>query len=502
MSDILFKNGMFYGPQGEFWRGCLRVEGNRIVSVEAVDHPGSESRDSIEVVDVDGGFVIPGFVDAHVHLSSLALKRLRCDLSPARSAKDVRDRLAEWAADNDSPFVIGVDFDESRWEHQKLPTRHMLDGVDDRRPVFARRICGHIGVVNSMMLERIKSRPDLVDRDTGVVTEHAVWEAGRMCEPESEAVIAGTADAIKDLFAVGITTVHDIVEEKKFDQYLTAISKAQTPLRIDALINTNPRFLHRFVSQSEATSAGNLRVVGAKCFLDGSIGGRTAALNADYADHPGWGTLLMQRPVLQTIAGECFDSRYLLAIHAIGDRAVDLATGVVTEFPAGTESFRIEHCEVTAPPQIERLKHAPAFLCLQPNFVRNWGGPGGLNETRLGRERNRWCNAHRSLYETGRPCIFGSDGMPPGPLYGIKGSIEHPVADERMTPQEALACYTATAHTVGAHKREAGVLEPGNFADLVVLTDDPLSADPDTIQVKMTVVDGEVVHRSSGAITP
>jgi predicted amidohydrolase YtcJ len=496
MSDMILYNGMFYTPKGEFQSGTLRIENNRVAALDpgqaAIDP--AEMQDGVVPVDLDGGYAIPGFVDGHLHLMSLALKRLRCDLSASRSASDACSMLAEWAAEGDSPFVIGVDFDESRWDDPKFPTRLMLDGVDAKRPVFARRICGHIGAVNTPMLALIKSRPDLIDRDTGVITEHAVWEAGRICEPDSESIIRSTAAAIHDLYALGITTIHDIVEEKKFDIYLEGVRKAKSPLRIDALINTNPRNLRRIVSQCEANEAGNVRVVGAKCFLDGSIGGHTAALNADYADHAGWGTLLMQRPVLQTVAEECFDNGYMLAIHAIGDRSLDLAAGVLRNFPAGTENFRLEHCEIAAPAQIDLLNAAPTALSLQPNFIRNWGGSGGLNETRLGSERNRWCNAYRTLYETGKPCFFGSDGMPVGPLYGLKGAIEHPMPEERLTPEEALACYTRNAHAVGEHKKKAGVLAPGSLADLAVLSDNPLTADLDAVDVRMTIADGEVVY--------
>lgn len=494
MKDMILHNGMFCSPQGEFRRGTLRIRDQKIDGFDpCADAPPAEPMDA-ERIDLQGSFVIPGFVDGHIHLMSLVYKRLRCDLSATNSAREVCDALAEWAAENDSPFVIGVDFDESGWENRKFPTRVMLDGVDDKRPVLARRICGHIGAANTAMLELLKTRPDLVDRETGVVTEHAVWEAGRICEPDPGSVITSTTAAIDDLYKLGITCIHDIVEEKKFDTYLEGIRHAQTPLRIDALINTNPRNLGRFISQCDAADAGNVRVVGAKCFLDGSIGGHTAALNADYEDKAGWGTLLMQRPVLQAVAEECYDNGYQLAIHAIGDRSLDLATGVLKGFPAGTENFRLEHCEIAAPAQIDRLVSASTALSLQPNFIRNWGGPGGLNETRLGTERNRWCNAYRTLYETGKPCFFGSDGMPVGPLYGLKGAIEHPVPEERMAPEEALACYTRNAHTVGAHKREAGVLEPGCLADLTVLSGNPLQEDPDSIDVRMTIVDGEVAY--------
>ncbi|MEJ2721665.1 MAG: amidohydrolase family protein, partial [bacterium] len=501
--------GIFYTASGEFESGAMLIKDNRIdrmsrtadpaamPTVDAESAAGDMAKD-VDSIDLHGGYVIPGFADAHIHLTSLALKRLRCDLSTAGSARDVCAVLAESAAASDAPFVIGVDFDESRWENRKLPTRVMLDGVDDKRPVLARRICGHVGVANTPMLSLLETRPDLINRDTGVIKEHAVWAAGRICEPDSDSVVRSFAEAIDGLYALGITTIHDIVEENKFDMYLEGIQRARTPLRIDALVNTSPRRIERFVRRCGESPVENVRVVGAKCFLDGSIGGHTAALNADYADHAGWGTLLMRREVLEAVAGECFDKGYVLAIHAIGDRSLDLATGVLREFPPDAGCFRLEHCEVTAPAQIAGLKCAPVFLCLQPNFVRNWGGPGGLNEMRLGSERNRWCNAYRTLLDTGKRCIFGSDGMPPGPLYGIKGAIDHPVTEERMSPREAIECYASTAHSLAAHKRAAGSLEPGNLADLAVLNANPLTVDPDVIQVTMTFVDGEIVYDGAG----
>jgi hypothetical protein len=388
---------------------------------------------------------------------------------------------------------MGVDFDESRWEREVLPTRVMLDGVDDRRPVLARRICGHVGVANTLLIRRLRKWPEFMDEESGVIREQVLWDAGRSWEPNPDDVVAGFRAAIGDLHRLGITTIHDIVEPHNFETYVRGVSEAGAPMRIDALVHANPRHIDYYRRQCEASSAADFRVVGIKCFLDGSLGGRTAALNADYSDGPGWGTLLMRPEVLRAVADECFESGYMLAIHAIGDRAIDEATAVLRDFPAESHLFRMEHCEVAGPGQIGKLAHAPVFLSLQPNFVRNWGGRGGLNERRLGQERNRYCNPYRSLLEAGLNCVFGSDGMPPGPLYGLKGAILHPVPEEALTPAEAIGCYTSRAHGIPVHERNAGYLEPGRLADLVVIDGNPLSEDLDTLQVVMTMVGGGTV---------
>jgi predicted amidohydrolase YtcJ len=499
MTLTLFEKGRVLSPLGAFQEASILVSGGKIAGVSAAgdagEPPPSESAPDVDRVDLSGIYVIPGFVDCHIHLTALALNKLRCDLSAAASARDVCEKMAFWAASHpDAPFLMGVDFDESRWENGQLPTKVMLDGIDDRRAVLVRRICGHVGVVNTALLKRVRFRPDLVDEEAGIIREHVLWEAGHLWEPDEDQVAASVESAIRDLHRLGITTIHDLVEPERFEAYVRGVAASSAPLRIDAMIHTNPRDLEYYRRAVAESGARDFRVIGAKCFLDGSLGARTAALNSDYADGSGWGTLLMRREVIRALAEECFEDGYVLAIHAIGDRAVDLAAKSLRDFPRGTNLFRIEHCEIAGPAQIEFLRGAPVVLSVQPNFVRNWGGAGGLYERRLGRERLRWSNRYRTFLSVGLPCVFGSDGMPAGPLYGLKGATEHPTEEERLTPEEALACCTSRPHAVGAHTRDAGTIEEGRVADFVLLDANPLTEDPDRIKVLGTIIDGEIVY--------
>src|SRR5262245_26911757 len=136
-----------------------------------------------------GRFVCPGFVDAHFHLIALANKSLRIDLSGAASAADV---LARFARSRESDATAGVDFDESDWANPALPTRHDLNAVSATQPVYARRVCCHVGVANDVLLDLLKPRglERFIDRESGRITEDAVFEANRLTRPPDAAVSA------------------------------------------------------------------------------------------------------------------------------------------------------------------------------------------------------------------------------------------------------------------------------------------------------------------------
>lgn len=485
-------NANIYRPRRGFVPGIVEVDGDRIVSIGGDMEAGGNG----DVMDLAGGFVLPGLVDTHFHLTSLALKAQRCDLSRVGSATELGEALAAYARAHDGPHVVGIEWDEGGWQDPSYPTRHMLDAIDSTRKVLARRICGHIGVVNTRLLRELTPSPELIDGDRGVVREHALWQANELCTAPPEALAAGIEHAIGELHRLGVTAIHDIVEPSRIEPYLVGIRRSQKPLRIDALVHAPPSELARIDAMCRDLDAAYFRVAGVKCFLDGSLGGKTAALNRPYeGEGQGSGQLLMKTHELQAIVRGAFEAGRMCAMHAIGDRAIDQACDALDEFPADAALFRIEHCEIVGPRQLERLEKCRPILAVQPNFIRNWSRRGGLYEARLGKDRLPRLNPLRTLRSAGLDLIFGSDGMPPGPLYGLKGATEHPIDAQRLTLEEAIDGYTGAANAVGLHRREAGVLEPGRLADLTVLDANPLTTDTDTLTVTHTLVGGRVVYR-------
>jgi predicted amidohydrolase YtcJ len=497
--SLLLQNVWIYGPAGIFRRGSVLLEDDRIEQVYAEDSAEATSGPGdVTTLDLDGGYVLPGFVDSHTHLTSLALKTARCDLAAARSAADVCQLLKQWADAHDVPRIMGVDWDEGDWVDPRHPTRSMLDAVDNVRPILARRICGHLGVANTPLLAELGSHRSLVDRNTGAVREHALWEAGQICGPGLEVLHGGIETAIRSLHRLGITAIHDIVEPAKFDFYVEGVTRSRAPLRIDVLLHAHPDELAPFVETTCRADPRFFRLTGVKCFLDGSLGGQTAALNEPYeGSDTERGTLLLDDEVLTSVIDGCLSRGYACAMHAIGDRAIDQVLKVASGVPRDARNLRIEHCEVVGDRQVEALARSPVLLVMQPNFVRNWGMAGGPYEKRLGAKRFRQCNRWRTLRDAGIPFVFSSDCMPPGPLHGLPGATNHPVEAERLEPADAIDRYTRLPHRVGLHKREAGLLEAGHLADLVVLDGNPLDGDFDGVRIRQTFVGGRRVYDSA-----
>jgi len=525
MKETLFTNGFLFRADGTFQRGSLLMKGDRIgaVSLDSAPPAGgtreAESRlagaadlgecslDSriLDTIDLEGCYLIPGFVDAHIHLRSLALKALRCDLGPAGSLEEVLDIIVKWSSGRDDRILMGVDWDESRWSDRKRPSREMLDGLIPDRPVFLRRICGHVAVVNSAFQKILEKHGTPVHPATGVIEEAAVWSANRLSNPEPDRIIKSFRGAISHLHALGITGIHDIIEPTQFDSYVEGILTSGRPLRIKGLLSIDPKKIGSFQERARRLDiyfrekyVGNgssyFEIIGSKVFLDGSLGGWTAALNEPYADSAGSGSMLLDSNKIKRLLRTAYEANCVCAIHAIGDRTVRTALEHLATFPKDCRNFRMEHVEVAGPVEMELLGKAPVDLVVQPNFVRNWGAPGGLNETRLGLDRWRYCNRFRSFSDAGLRYCFSSDGMPAGPLYGLKGATGHFNPEERISPGEALLRYTRIPHEICAGAPEGGLLEPGYPADLAVLSANPLEVDPDSITVLKTFVGGQKVH--------
>lgn len=489
------------------------IQDDRIVDitpVEAAPQPGAQS--DVRVISFPGAFVMPAFVDAHFHLLSLAHKSLRCDLSPARSAGDVVALIETYARERVDAVIVGVDFDESDWTASILPTRAQLDAISKTRPLYARRVCCHVGVANTALLEKLTSPDRFVDRSTGRIVEDAVFEANRLTRPPASAQIEAIDGAIGHLHSLGVTFIHDIVDPATLDVYVDGLTRSTRPLRIDAFLHAPAEAFERLRDRLIPLGKRGVRAMGIKVFADGSLGGRTAALHAPYADGDGTGELLVEADALRDELNACAVRSIACAVHAIGDRALrtvlDAMGAVTARYPAHAR-FRIEHAEVIGDAEMKRCQALRIPLVMQPNFVRNWGGEGGMYASRLGRDRWEGHNPFATLSRANVPVVFSSDGMPAGPLFGLRGATHHPNPGERIAASEAFYRYTRAAADVFAawndeetegERRVEGRIAPGARADLVVLSGNPVLADPDRLAVVATIAEGREVYRAPSSI--
>jgi predicted amidohydrolase YtcJ len=289
---------------------------------------------------------------------------------------------------------------------------------------------------------------------------------------------------------LGIVSVHemggpDVMGTADFDAWLTGV----WPLEV---------VCYWGAADLDFVRERGLRWVGGDLLLDGSLGSRTAALEEDYGDAAGAGSLYESTVDLVAFVTDATRQRIQAAFHCIGDRAVRQAVEVITQAAASVGlpavravGHRLEHCELIPPELIPRMAELGVVASLQPAFDRLWGQAGGLYERRLGHDRAELMNPLRPLADAGVTLAFGSDAnvSPMGPWASIEAAMTHHRPEYRLDADRALrACIIGGRRA--ARQRGVGVLAPGQRADLAAFELD--HARPS--RCVLTVIRGRVAH--------
>jgi predicted amidohydrolase YtcJ len=437
--------------------------------------------DDASVWDAKGRPVLPGFIDAHMHPVSMGLKKLRLDLSQVRSLRELLQVVQNAASRVPRPssrFLIGYDWDESLFgDEKRYPTRWDLDKAAPDVPVALRRIDGHLWVVNTKAMQAmdLPAEHPFVFKTDGQPNGLLADDAIRFLEPFVQPTLAEKREALRLASEIalrhGVTTMADLYAD---------LAVYESAIKDDALTV-------RFVCCVPPATAQQLkaplswRIDGERCeakfvklFLDGSIGAHTAAMREPYADMPNeTGRLLLRDRTAEGLMLEFNDMGWRLAVHAIGDLAIDQAVEAFRFVRMEGKRFlrhRLEHLELLRPEHLGWLRRLQLVASMQPNFVARWQIPQGLYEHRLGWERAKGMNPFGSVVRAGIPLAFGSDGMPFGPLYGIVGALTHPEPSERLSLRQALLAYTQGAAFACGIESQVGTIAPGKLADFVVLS--------------------------------
>jgi len=456
-------------------------------------------------IDLDGRVLLPGFVDAHTHLTNTGRSLVHADLSAATTADEAVDLLAdraaetaETAADADpgdpAEYVLGFGYDESTWPGGDYLTAADLDPVGGDRPVVAFREDMHVASVDSVALDR--HREAMPDGDvqtadgepTGVVVEAAVDPLYDAVEPDRAATRELIAAAQAAAARRGVTGIHDMVRRSHAPGvYREMAADGELDVRVrlnywtdhlDALIETGARTNHG----SDMVQTGAI-----KTYTDGSFGGRTAKLSAPYADGDGTGQWVVDPEQLREHVRRA-------TAHAIGDEAVRAVVEAYEAVDDPAARHRIEHVELADDDLLERMADAGIVASVQPNFLK-WAGEDGLYDARLGDRRTR-TNRYADYRDHGVDLAFGSDCMPLDPLLGVHHAVNAPAERQRLGVTEALRAYTHGAAYAGFDEDRLGTITPGKRADFVALESSPWEQ-PDAIReidVAATFVGGRVTY--------
>ncbi len=463
-----------------------------------------------------GGTIIPGLRDSHFHPVGYATALKRMGLKDATSFEDLIGRIRQGSADMPpGETLIGLRLDDESLEELELPTREILDAGAPDRPVILYRYCGHVAVANTAALEAAgvgRDTPDpfggVFDRDdngvpTGVLRESAIELVGDVCGSRASGLTPdGIAAASRYMASMGLTSVGAMVTP---GDNLWADASTELDLMIavepELAITMNTMVMNTNLAGLEAAKkridrAGRrLRFLGVKVTTDGSLGGRTAAMDDGYSDDESQrGLLRVDYDETLALARRSIELGGIVAIHAIGDAANAFTLDIfetLRDEGAPADSLRVEHASVLREADIDRIGALGVIASVQPAFLaseQEWLGK------RLGHRTER-TYAFRSMSESGAVLAGGSDCPvePPHPLWGmaaaqVRGDIS---PSETLTGTEVLEAFTAGA---AFSMREPVPMEIGSPADIVVLDHDPTTADPATIRngtVLATFVEGE-----------
>lgn len=505
----LFHNAHVYsGDPQQFAAGVLVKEGvvQQLFSTEEEAQSALteiQTLGAVEAVDLGGQYLFPGFEDSHNHPAMMARMSYELDLTGKEefstwdAAQTEISRFITENADRDQYTVHG--WSEKTWG---MLTTEDLDKLSDK-PLYLFHISWHGLVMNSAALTAVEEAGLTIEHEEGRVFEDDFQAVEELSLPNAELMAKLLPDFCQHLLKHGVTTVHDlwIATFEQLEAFVQLDKAGELPLRVIGYIS--PKLLEDDQLDQYVTYEGNrFRVAGVKVFLDGTIGLKTAAMHEpfvgadgeelpDQHDEHGHNQMIrFSMDDLRGIASRMIDrGLYSLAVHGIGDAAVDqIVTFFEEQAAAGVNvhQWRIEHCEMISEGTVARLAALGATAAMQPNFhwdIHNY-------DDRLG-ERVDMINPFRRLIEEGVLIAFGSDNMPTGPLLGMeyavrKGGAEH----QFMEVREALTAYTEAGSQIFGEER--GVLEQGFPADMIVLSENPFAVeDLSTIEVVRTIVAGE-----------
>ncbi len=469
-ADVVLVGGRIFTARPErTWARALAVRGDRLVAVgtdaQAERWCGRRTR-----VVVLGGRTV---VDAHAHMAESAGERGWTRLDRTRDLADAVERLRRVAAATPrGGWVIGIDWDESKWPEGRFLAREDLDRASTDHRVVARRVDCHMGSLNSRSLEAASDlagtrgfEVDASGRPTGVLKEDAFAEFHARFEGDESAIERGLPAMARMAHRLGITSIHDVVGVAQWRAYQRAHLRGRR----------GPSGHGRAPSPSGGT------VWSPSARTPRRNGGAAVARESSSSVAAPW---FHSPSDLHDLLERAHRAGFQTATHAIGDAAIRLVVesleAIQDADPRDDARHRIEHYELPDEDVLRRTNAARLIASCQPNFVGQWSAPGDLYEKRLGRARAARNNPYRRFVRRRIPLCFGSDGMPYGPLYGIHWAVTGPFADQRISPEDAFRAYTVGGAYAARGRDGAGSLHPGALADFVILDGDPFRR-PETI---------------------
>lgn len=480
MTTTLYHHGRVHCP-GDPLATALVVEDATIAWVGG-DGAAAAHRDDVDqVVDLDGTFVTPAFVDAHVHTTATGLGLTCLDLFHVSNAEEFLDALARYAEQRRGEVILGHRWDESGWSDPTLPTRVDLDRATDGAVVYLARIDVHSCLASTACIDAANDVRSLSGfHDSGWLSQdahHAVRAVAFDSIPADQRHDAQRA-ALAAAAGFGIGMVHELGGPG-----ITNAEDFRELISLGPSVGT-PEIVGYWGERGGPAAALSLGAIGAAgdLFIDGAIGSRTALLTRSYEDADGKGVQYLSAAEIRDHVQACSLAGVQAGFHVIGDGAMDVLCAALREVVDNvgvdvvrSARHRFEHVEMLTPDQIALLADLGIVASVQPLFDGLWGGSEGMYSARLGAERAMTLNPFAAMVAAGVPLALGSDApvTPLGPWEAIRAAAHHHNKELSISVGAAF-----NAHTRGgwraAGRDAGGVIAPGQPASLAFWEADDL----------------------------
>ena len=538
MLDKLFINGEIYSmeKEGEKFQS-LGVKDGKITFLGTDEE--AKNVTSKELIDLKGKMMIPGMADAHLHLYAYCQNLTFVDLSKVHNINEMINLMKEKVKNvKKGDWVKGVNFDQSKWKENRFPTLEEMNSISKDNPVIIKRCCLHAVVANSKALKIAGIGKNYqagsggiveLDKDSmpnGILREQSTKVFDDILpDPLKDIEVQKKImqDVLNDMSSKGITTIHTYAAKiwqynEDINIYKNFEKEGKLPLRVTVCIDE--LFEPEILTKEKLNNPYRKVQLGAyKIFSDGSMGSRSAALKKPYSDDPqNSGFMLFTQEELNNKILTGYEHGLQPAIHAIGDRALDMTLaaieytlkttkekGMTDEEQKNRLPFRIIHVQMIDDDLLKRMKKLPLVLDIQPIFLctdLHW------IEDRIGKERLKGSFALKTMEKAGLIQTGGSDCPVETyePLKGIYAAVtrqdmegyptEGFLPEERLSVYEALCMYTKNVPYATGQESVLGTLEIGKFADLTVLEKNLFKIDKKEIKdikVEQTYVAGNCV---------
>ena len=480
-----------------------------------------------QTIDGAGKTVLPGLIDAHGHVLGLGKLRMEVDLVGSQSIEEALQRISTFAAANpDLPWVKGQGWNQVFWPGKTFPTAKDLDSLEIGKPIWMERVDGHAGWANSEAFEIAGITASTVspsggeiyqDEDgkpSGVLVDKAMALVEKHLPEMTPASIEGALKlALKETSSLGLTSVHDAGIAASLVPVLKDLAQSnQMPTRIYAMLGGESEF-DKMSTPLPSFADDKLSVRSVKLYSDGALGSRGAAMLAPYNDQEdSRGLLFESQENMNRMVRKMHQAGFQVNVHAIGDHGNRQVLDAFAELGAKenqTLRHRIEHAQVIDIDDLKRFNELNIIASMQPTHATS---DMNMAEDRVGKQRIAGAYAWRTLLDMNAKIASGSD-FPvesANPFWGLHAAVTRQsqanlpaggwYPGQAMTREEALYSFTLGAAYAAHQETTLGSLEPGKWADFIVIDQDYFSMPASDIwktKVLQTWVAGEKVYQAN-----